>query len=408
MRRTMDPIEKAKIKARLQGIGLEGLRELSKVINLEIKQNYSLNDLAETIIANLEKEVIKKDNILNLIDYFEFADKIEHKIEHQTQDLSKPQLKDIVGIKSKTKDINYEKLIETLRIKIYKLEINTDDVIKKYNDFRLRNKLKKITNPGMCAYIASKLKDAKIDTISSEEFINLAIENVKLGKIRAEEIEELIKTARKELKVVNKRESKEKTLDKVQKEIETIKKDIAEIKKVLENLDSGRQIGYLRKYREKTGLNTGNFLKTFKMIIQKIESERENKFDDILNELKRSNIDLHEFIEQAMVVISLKQISELVSPMRFSITSEEFFNVLYEETNKIDFSSRKVIHKIRDAVTKRLEMSNKEFYKYLIECVKNGWIVLIEGSPVSGKEDDWLDLAGRRFYYLEFKRDINK
>ncbi len=403
MRRTMDPIEKAKIKARLQGIGLEGLRELSKVINLEIKQNDSLNDLAETIIANLEKEVIKKDNILNLIDYFEFADKIEHK----TQDLSKPQLKDIVGIKSKTMNINYEKLIETLRIKIYKLEINTDDVIKKYNDFRLRNKLKKI-KPEMRAYIASKLKDAKIDTISSEEFIDLAIENVKLGKIRAEEIEELIKTVQKELKVVNKRESKEKTLDKVQKEIETIKKDIAEIRKVLENLDSGRQIGHLRKYREKTGLNTGNFLKTFKMIIQKIESERENKFDDILNEFKRSNIDLPEFIEQAMVVISLKQISELVSPMRFSISSEEFFNVLYEETNKIDFTSRKVIHKIRDVVTKRLEMSNKEFYKYLIECVKNGWIVLIEGSPVSGKEDDWLDIAGRRFYYLEFKRDINK
>lgn len=404
MRITMDPTEKANIKARLQGIGLDGLRELSKVINFEIKQNDSLNDLADKIISNLEKEVIKKENILNLIDYFEFADKIEHK----TKALTKKQLRDIVGIKNTAKDINLEKLIETLRIRIYKLEIKTDDVIRKYNDFRLRNRLEKIKKPETRAYIASKLRDAKIDTISTEEFIKLAFESVKNGMIKDEEIEGLIKNSQKEFKTAIKRESKEKTLDKVQKDVETIERDIAEIKKILGILDNERQMGYLRRYGEKTGLKTGDFLKTFKMIAQKIEIERENKFDEIVNELKKSNINMPEFIEQAMVVILLKQITELVSPMRFPISSEEFFNAAYEESNKMYFASRPIIYKIRDAVTKRLEISNVEFKKKLIECLENGTINLIEGSPVSGKDDDWMDINGRRFYFLEFKRKSDK
>lgn len=107
-----------------------------------------------------------------------------------------------------------------------------------------------------------------------------------------------------------------------------------------------------------------------------------------------------------MLVICLDKIKELVKPMRFPIQTGYFFDVLREETNKMHFASRPIIHKIRGAVTKRLEMSNEEFNKKLIECVKNGSINLIEGSPVSGKDDDWLDIAGRRFYYFEIKMEI--
>ena len=67
----------------------------------------------------------------------------------------------------------------------------------------------------------------------------------------------------------------------------------------------------------------------------------------------------------------------------------------------MDFASRPIIYKIKDKITEHLGI----FYKYLMECVGKGWVNLIEGSPLSGKEGDWFDIAGRRFYYLGFIED---
>ncbi len=397
----MDSIERADIKKKLQHIGLNNLKGVSKAIKLETEHIDNLNDLAEAIIAKLENGVLIKENIQNLIDYFEFA----HEVEPQTLGLTTKEFKRILGIEGTDRVISREELINRLRERIYKLEIKTND-IRNYRELFLEKRLKKIRKPEIRAFIASKLGGATIESISPEELVKLALEKVKSKNIENDELIKLIDTAQKELTAAGKKESNGQALQKIQNGIEAIERDIVEIKKILENLNGVRQTGYVRQYREKIGSNTEELLKTFKMIIQKPENQRENKFDEIVKELKKSNIDLSEFIEQAMLVICLDQISELVKPMRFPIQTGYFLNVLREETNKIHFASRPIIHKIRDAVTKRLEMSNEEFNKKLIECVKIGSINLIEGSPVSGKDDDWLDIAGRRFYYLEIKMEI--
>lgn len=261
----MDSIERANIKKRLQHISLNNLREVSKAIKLETEHIDNLNDLTEAIIAKLENGTLKKENILNLIDYFEFADKIELK----NLGLTTEQFKGILGIKGTVREISREELINRLREKIYKLEIKTDD-IRNYSELFLQKKLKKLKKPETRAFIASKLSGDTIESISLEDMVKLALEKVKSGNIEEDELIKLIDTAQKEITAARKKESKGKALQKVQNEIEAIERDIVEIKKILENLSGVRQTGCLRQYREKTGSNTEELLKTFKMIIQKL------------------------------------------------------------------------------------------------------------------------------------------
>ena len=86
------------------------------------------------------------------------------------------------------------------------------------------------------------------------------------------------------------------------------------------------------------------------------------------------------------------------------IPIEQFYDILVNTVNNMDFSSRPIIYKVRNAVTKRTGITDEEFNRYLFQTVSNGWVTLIEGSPVSGKESNWYDISGRRFYYLDLKR----
>jgi len=86
------------------------------------------------------------------------------------------------------------------------------------------------------------------------------------------------------------------------------------------------------------------------------------------------------------------------------IPIEQFYDILVDTVNHMDFASRPIIYKVRDAVTKRTGITDEEFNKYLFETVRTRWTNLVEGSPTSGKESNWYDIAGRRFYYLDLKR----
>ncbi len=87
------------------------------------------------------------------------------------------------------------------------------------------------------------------------------------------------------------------------------------------------------------------------------------------------------------------------------IDIKDFIQIMHSEASKIYFASRPIIYKVRDVLTTKLGITDEEFNKYLHETVELGWVNLIEGSPLRGKESDWYDIAGRRFYYFEFIPD---
>jgi len=387
-------IEKAQIKSRLLSLDIENLKEVAKTLKIDVKPNYNLNELSEYITKKAAVGEINKRNLFNIIDYFKIADRIEHK----TLGLTKNQLGEILEIKV-NKYTKRSDLVNELRMKILSGEINVNDI--NSGKIFLRNKLERVKKPETVAYIASRLLGSDVERFTSEDLVKLALEKVNSGEITEEELIGIIQTAQKEMSAVRKRKFEGPTLQKIEKEINLIRNDVAEMKKRLNSIDDERHNGFLRQYRRNTGSGTADFLKKIKMIERGIGNHTEIRYDEFIRELKRNDISIPEFFEQAMLICLLNNISDITSTLRFSVTKNDFFKVLLEETNKIHFISRPIIHEVRKAVMKRLEITTDEFNKNLLECRKMGWVNLIEGAPLSAKEDDWLDAAGKRFYYLE-------
>jgi len=390
-------VEKAQIKSRLLSLDIEKLKEAAKTVKIDVKPDWSLNELSEYITEKVVAGEINKENLFNLVDYFRIAEKVEHK----TLGLKKDYLGKILGIKV-DKNTNRDTLINMLRMGISSGEINVND-IKSKNIF-LQNKLERVKKTETIAYIASKLLDSKIERFTSEDLVKLGLEKVESGEIDEQELLTLIKSAKKETGAAMKRKFEGPTLQKIQEEIKVINGDIRDIKKRLNNIDTERQDGFLRRYRKNTGDKIAEFLKQFKMIEQRINDNTETKYDELIDEIKKGPITLSDFFEQATLIYLLDNLCDITSTLRFSITIDDFFDVLSEEVNKTRFVTRPIIYKLKEPITKRLEISSDEFNKYLLECRAKGWLDLIEGSPTSGKHEDWLDIEGKRYYYLEIKR----
>jgi hypothetical protein len=387
-------IEKAQIKSRLLSLDIKNLKEVAKTLKIDIKTDYNLNELSEYITKKVVMGEINRGNLFNLIDYFKIADKIERK----TLGLTKNQLGEILEIKV-NKYTKRNDLIDELRIKVLSGDINVNDI--NIRKIFLRNKIERVKKPETIAYIASRLLGSDVERFTSEDLVKLALEKVNSEKIAEEELIGIIQTAQKEMSAARKRKFEGPTLQKIEKEINFIRNDVAEIKKRLNSIDDERHNGFLRQYRRDTGNRIADFLKKIKMIERGIGNHSEIRYDEFIRELKRNNISIPELFEQAMLICLMNNITDITSTLRFSITKNDFFKVLLEETNKIHFVSRPIIHEVRKVVMKRLEITIDEFNKNLLECRKMGWVNLIEGAPLSAKEDDWLDAAGKRFYYLE-------
>lgn len=390
-------VEKAQIKSRLLSLDIEKLKEATKTLKINVKPDWSLNELSEYITEKVVAGGINKENLFNLVDYFGIAEKVEHK----TLGLKKDYLGKILGIKV-DKNTNRDTLINMLRMRISSGEINVND-IKSKNIF-LQNKLERVKKTETIAYIASKLLGSKIERSTSEDLVKLGLEKVESGEIDEQELLTLIESAKKETGAALKRKFEGPTLQKIQEEIKVINGDIRDIKKRMNNIDTERQDGFLRRYRENTGVKIAEFLKQFKMIEQRVNNNTETKYDELIDEIKKGNAPLSNFFEQAMLIYLLDNLGDITSTLRFSITTDDFFDVLSEEVNKAHFVTRPIIYKLKEPITKRLEISSDEFNKHLLECRAKGWLDLIEGAPTSGKHEDWLDIEGKRYYYLEIKR----
>ncbi|MEA2074857.1 MAG: hypothetical protein U9O85_03870 [Euryarchaeota archaeon] len=390
-------IEKAQIKSRLLSLDIKKLKEAAKTLKINVKPDWSLNEVSEYITEKVVAGEINKENLFNLVDYFGIAEKVEHK----TLGLKKDSLGKILGIKV-DKTTNRDTLINILRMRISSGEINVND-IKSKNIF-LQNKLERVKKPETIAYIASKLLGSKIERFTSEDLVKLGLEKVESGEIEEKELLTFIESAKKETGAAMKRKIEAPTTQKIQKEVDVIRDDIRDIKKRLNNIDAERQDGFLRRYRQNTGDRIADFLKQFKMIEQRINNNTETKYDELIGEIKKRNTSLSDFFEQATLIYLLDNLCDITSTLRFSITIDDFFDVLSEEVNKTHFVTRPIIYKLKEPIKKRLEISSGEFNKYLLECRAKGWLDLIEGAPTSGKHEDWLDIEGKRYYYLEIKR----
>lgn len=390
----INAIERAQIKSRILSLNIDNLKKLAKTLKFNVEGIPNLNEMAEHLVTKVNSGEINKEQLLNLVDYFEIADKIEHK----TLGLTKSQIGNLLRIKvdesTKRNDI-----IDILRMRVASGGISVNDITGE-NIF-LRNKLERVKKPETIAYIASRLLGRDIERFTSEDLVKLALEKIGSGEISEEGLIGLVQTAQKEVSAAKKRKFEGPTLQKIEKEMFAIRKDIAEINKRLNSINEECNTGLLRQYRRNTGSRTADFLKRLKTIERGIDNQTEIRYDEFIREMKRNNISIPDFFEQAMLIYLLNRISDITSTLRFSITKEDFFKVLLEKTNKMHFVTRPIIYKVRDAVMKHLEITTDEFNKNLLECRKMGWVNLIEGAPVSAKEDDWLDIAGKRFYYLE-------
>lgn len=132
-----------------------------------------------------------------------------------------------------------------------------------------------------------------------------------------------------------------------------------------------------------------------------------DKIDNIYDSLKCSciSLEIKQEIISSNLSDNLKQAFSSIRTCSEKIKIEDFIKTLHKEILQINFASRPIIYKVREMLVEKLGITNEEFNNYLFECVKKGWITLIEGSPLRGRESDWYDIGGRRFYYFEFIPD---
>ena len=388
-------IERAQIKSRLLLLGIEKLRVVGKTLNMPLSDDYSLNELADYITEKVVAGKINKQNIFNSVDYFLISDQIEHK----TLGLTKEHLAKILRIKD-DRSTTRDALINNLRGQILAGRISVNEL--KGRNIFLKNKLQKVKKPETIAHVASKLLGERIERFSPEDFVNLGLEKVESGEITEEELLDLIDKARKETTSAQKRKIEGPTLQKIEKEIDSIRSDIREIKKLLSTIDEERQIGFIRRYRDDTDDRIADFIKKIKLIGTSFDTDL--KYETLLAEIKRQGISIEQLFEKAMLVYLLDNLSDIALRVRVSLSTDDFFKVLTEEIDKAHIITRPIIHKLKDSITRRLKISPEEFNQYLLDCRSAGKIDLIEGSPASGKDEDWLDIEGRRYYYLEIRR----
>jgi len=389
-------IEKAQIKSRLLSLSIDKLKELRQTLQLPLKDNSSSNELIDYITEKVITGEIEKQTIFNLVDYFQISDRIEHK----TLGLKREHLGKLVGMKV-DRNTSRDVLINRLRGQILAGKINVNEL--RGGNIFLKNKLEKVKKNETIAYVASKLLGERIERFSSEDLVNLGLGKVEAGEITEEELLDIIEKARKETTSAQKRKIEGPTLLKIEKEIDSIRGDIREIKKLLSTIDEERHGGFIRRYRDDTDDRIADFMKKIKLIEK--NNSTELRYDRLLAEIKRQGSSIEQFFEKAMLVCLLDNLCDIAARLRLSLSTDDFFTVLTEEIDKAHFVTRPIIHKLKNSIGKRLEISSEEFNQYLLDCRARGLIDLIEGAPASGTEDDWLDIEGRRYYYLEIRRE---
>ena len=397
----LNQVEKAKLKAALFKLEPIDIKKLSDTVGVAIPtEARTIDQISDMIVSEIEAGKIEYYSVMNIIDYFRMASKIENK----SFGLNKDALAELLGIRNGTlKGTSRDELIRALRRKVLIGEISVAQ-LQSQTDLFVRRRINRITKSNTRAYIANKLLGTNVDDFSLNDLTELLLSKLRTGEFTDSEIEQLIEEAQKETQLARKRKIEGVSNQQLAHRMDIIGQDVRELKQVLRKIDEQRMSGFFRQYRFASGKNIARMLKDVQLVSRAINAVSEEKFDKLIAELEKKGYSLPQVLEETEIIAALDAIVKVANSLDFLPPLEDFFDVLKDEVKNMALSKTPAIHEIRGAMIAQLSISPKDFTRRLLECRAKGWIRLIEGSPPTESEDNWLDINGRRYFYIELTR----
>ncbi len=280
----------------------------------------------------------------------------------------------------------------------------------------LREKLEKLPKKPLVELVKSldiKFKDRT--KAGRERIISNILNAIKPGILSIEDIEkELVK----EKYIVLKEAKKSERLTK--KDVDDFRKEVlSEIRKLysienrlsllegsIQNIDdkisqqSERLVSLQNLIEiptEKVSLQ--NTLKIMRKL--NINLREPQDFDNGI-ELLKKEVKLNEFVKMGNMAITISELTELVKKISWPEDLDFFYSTLKIEFDRAvkETGSTVPIYQIKQTVSKRLAISDKDFERQLISCFKKGWLTLDFRSPIGEEHTEYLDVDGRKYYVI--------
>jgi len=394
----LSQLEKAKLRASLLPLGIDATVALLETLGRSVSEGErNAEALTALILSEVESEHVALDGVERLTEYFKLAPKIENK----SFGLTKPTLAELLGLRPEGLDrTTREQLIKDLRRLVLDGAVSPARLATQ-DELFVRNRINKLKKPETRAYIANRLLGTNTEDFSPTDLSKLLLEKVRGGQLTEDEIERMIKKAQSETQLARRRQVEGVTNRELAERIDQVAEAVRDVRAMVRRLDEQRVHGFTREYRTETGRDLSGLLRDMRFALARAEGNSEAKYDNLLTEIVREGRSLSAVVEQVEFLAALDTLERIIRSLAFSIPIEDFFGVLKEEVTAMHMTTTPPIYKVRELVMKRLGISAEECTRQLLECRSRGWVRLIEGAPYSESKDHWLDMDGRRYYYLE-------
>ncbi|MDG6935066.1 MAG: hypothetical protein JRN68_10285 [Nitrososphaerota archaeon] len=391
-------IERAKVKAILFELNPSKLLDLCAVAGVAIPASTKDPDfISEKIISEIDEGKTAYESVLRLAQYL----RISPKIENPSSGLNKQDFAKLLGLQIEgLKKTSRQELIGAMRRRIYDGGIDISQ-IELQSDVLLRRRIQRISKPEARAIIANRLLGSDLADIATTDLSELLLSKLKSGELAEQDIENLIREAQRETQLARKRTFEGVSNQQLASRLDAIVQDIHEMRQTLKKLEEQRMAGFYRQFRSSSERDISGFLKNLHFASRSFNGLSEDKLYGIVTELEKRGYNFQQIIEQAEVVTFLQECQKISESIEFAITLEDFFAALRASVKDISRSRTPAIYEVRDSLTALLNITRPVFIHRLLECRTLGWIRLIEGSPPSESEDRWLDIDGRRYFYIE-------
>jgi hypothetical protein len=365
------------------------LKDIAQKYTVVFGEDVTLNILADAIVSNVVDGGKDTEALVRLASYYPQKAKFDV--------LTKEQLCNILKI-DPTKKTTKPQILEDMRDKIQSGDIRIDEL----SEHLISGVLLSIKKPDVSQYLAKKLGWPG-DAITNEDLVKLVLGKIRDGSLNEKNIDAYLAEAEMVFKT---KKTKDEAIDLkvINAKLEGLKHEIDLIKPKIEELYLAQQkSGFKKQYRQDIEKDLETFLKRIKDIEHATNDRTIRRYDLIIEELTKE-YETPQLVEKALIAVLLSSLSELIKTQPFPTSIDDFKQALREETEKLKFVSRPVICQVREKIMERLSINAAEFNKFMLDCQHNGTVTLIEGSPASQKDGDWIDHGGRRYYYFSIER----
>ncbi len=395
---SLSQLENAKLRASLFPLGVDTTVQLLETLGREVPQGEREPEtLTALVVSEVESGRASLDAVLRLTEYFKLAPKVENK----SSGLTKVALAELLGMRTGSSErTTREELIKDLRRRILDGTVSPAGLVTQ-DELFIRNRINKIKKPGIRGYIATRLLGTNVEDYAPADLTQLLLDRIRGGQLTEDEMDQLIKKAQSEAQLARRRKVEGVTNIELAQRIDRLAADVREVRAMVRRLDEQRVQGFAREFRPESGRDIVGLLREARVALAKGGGKPEDKYDHLLSELMRDGRSLSTLVERVELMTLLDRLEQMVHALTLSIPPEDFIRILKDEVAAMHVATSPPIFKVRDAVLKRLGLSPEEWTRQLLECRTRGWVRLIEGAPYSESEDHWLDMDGRRYYYLE-------